>query len=100
MPETSVAMTATTEETLVRRLVRDDDQEDICLAIYRPSTGLSRFSALIRAVVSRPSVEIALSTGMQLLLPTTSSERRKSPSKINAAWFYCTATLGPRDGSR
>ena len=44
-------MTATTEEALVQRLVRDDRQEDICLATYRPSTGLSRFSALIRAVV-------------------------------------------------
>ena len=51
MPRTSVAMTATTEEALVRRLVRDDGQEDICLATYRPSTGLSRFSALVRAVV-------------------------------------------------
>ena len=48
MPETSVAMTATTEETLVRRLVRDDGQEDLCLATYRPSTGLSRSSALAR----------------------------------------------------
>ena len=51
MPRTSVAMTATTEEALVRRLVRDDGQEDICLATYRPSTGLSRFSALVRAVI-------------------------------------------------
>ena len=50
-PRTSVSMTATTEEALVRRLVRDDGQEDICLATYRPSTGLSRFSALIRTVV-------------------------------------------------
>ena len=51
MPQTSVAMTATTEEILARRLVRHDGQEDICLATYRPSTGLSRFSALIRAVI-------------------------------------------------
>ena len=51
MSGTSVAMTATTEASLVRRLVRDDGQEDICLATYRPSTGLSRISALIRAVV-------------------------------------------------
>ena len=51
MRRTSVAMTAATEEALGRRLVRDDDQEDICLATYRPSTGFSRFSALIRAVV-------------------------------------------------
>ena len=51
MRQTSVAMTASNEETLIRRLVRDDGQEDICLATYRPSTGLTRFSALIRAVV-------------------------------------------------
>ena len=51
MRRTSVAMTAATEEALVRRLVRDDGQEDVCLATYRPSTGLSRFSALIRTVV-------------------------------------------------
>ena len=48
---TSVAMTAAVEDALVRLLVRDDGQEDLCLATYRPSTGLIRFSALIRAVV-------------------------------------------------
>ena len=51
MRHTSVAMTEATEKALVRRLVRDDGQEDICLATYRPSTGLTRSSALVRAVV-------------------------------------------------
>ena len=51
MHRTSVAMTAATEEALIRLLVRDDGQEDLCLATYRPSTGFTRFSALIRAVV-------------------------------------------------
>ena len=51
MPNTSVAMTSATEEELIRRLVRDDGQEDICLATYRPSTGLTRSTALVRAVV-------------------------------------------------
>ena len=51
MRRTSVAMSARTEEALLRLLVRDDGQEDLCLATYRPSTGLNRFSALIRAVV-------------------------------------------------
>ncbi len=51
MRRTSVAMTVAIEEALVRRLIREDGQEDVCLATYRPSTGLSRFSALIRAVV-------------------------------------------------
>ncbi len=44
-------MTAATEEALLRQIVRDDGQEDLCLATYRPSTGLTRFSALVRAVV-------------------------------------------------
>ena len=47
----SVAMTSATEEELSRLLVRDDGQEDICLATYRPSTGLTRDSALIVAAV-------------------------------------------------
>ena len=51
MHRTSVAMTAASEDSFVRRLVRDDGQEDICLATYRPSTGLTRRTALIRAVV-------------------------------------------------
>ncbi len=44
---TSIAMTSATEKELSRLLVRGDGQEDICLAIYRPSTGLTRDSALI-----------------------------------------------------
>ena len=51
MRNTSVAMTAAIEDELVHLLVRDDGQEDVCLATYRPSTGLTRFSALIRRVV-------------------------------------------------
>ena len=51
MRHTSVAMTAATEKALASLLVRDDGQEDVCLATYRPSTGLTRSSALIRAVV-------------------------------------------------
>ncbi len=45
--ETSVAMTSALEKQLKNLLVRDDGQEDICLAVYRPSTGVSRSSALI-----------------------------------------------------
>ena len=51
MHRTSVAMTAANEDALIPRLVRDDGQEDICLATYRPSTGLTRRTALIRTVV-------------------------------------------------
>ena len=48
---TSVAMTATTEKALLSQLVRSDGQEDLCLATYRPSTGMTRVSALITAVI-------------------------------------------------
>ena len=48
---TSVAMTAATEQELLNLLVRDDGQEDLCLAAYRQSTGATRSSALIRTVV-------------------------------------------------
>ena len=39
---TSVAMTAAIEQDLLNLLVRDDGQEDLCLATYRPSTGETR----------------------------------------------------------
>ena len=48
---TSVAMTAATEKQLVSLLVREDGQEDLCLATYRPSSGTTRSTALIRAVI-------------------------------------------------
>ena len=48
---TSVAMTVEVEEALMPHLVRPDGQEDLCLATYRPSTGTSRTTALIRAVI-------------------------------------------------
>src|SRR5438270_4008051 len=48
---TSVAMTAQTRDTLCDLLLRRDGQEDLCLALYRPSTGRSRTSALIRTPI-------------------------------------------------
>jgi hypothetical protein len=50
-PRTSVAMTADVERTLADHLLRQDGQEDICLATYRPSTGSSRRTAVIREIV-------------------------------------------------
>ena len=49
--KTSVAMTSAVEDKLVAHLVRDDGQEDLCLATYRPSTGISRDSALLSDVI-------------------------------------------------
>ena len=47
----SVAMTDTTEQAFVGLLARDDGQEDLCLATYRPSTGRNRITALIASVI-------------------------------------------------
>ena len=49
---TSVAMTATTEKALLNQLFRADGQEDLCLATYRASTGMTRVSALITSMIS------------------------------------------------
>jgi molybdopterin-synthase adenylyltransferase len=48
---TSAAMTTETHDALARHLLREDGQEDICLATYRPSTGATRRTALVRQVV-------------------------------------------------
>lgn len=47
---TSAAMTAETEGALRAHLLRSDRQEDICLATYRPSTGTTRRTSLLRQV--------------------------------------------------
>lgn len=47
----SVAMTEPTEQALMDLLVRDDGQEDLCLATYRASTAKTRTTALITSVI-------------------------------------------------
>lgn len=44
-------MTGATNRALRGLLVRDDGQEDLCLALYRRSTGLTRTTALVREPV-------------------------------------------------
>jgi molybdopterin-synthase adenylyltransferase len=44
---TSVAMTQEVDESLRAHLLRRDRQEDVCFAVWRPSTGRSRFTAII-----------------------------------------------------
>lgn len=46
----SVAMTDQSHEVLTGHLVRDDGQEDLCMALYAPSTGARRDTVLIRQV--------------------------------------------------
>ena len=53
--DVSVAMTAVTEAALVEHLDRRDGQEDLCLATYAPSTGLTRTTALVSEIVAPQS---------------------------------------------
>lgn len=49
---TSVAMTGAVDKDLRGLLVRDDGQEDLCLATYRRSTGRTRTTALLRQPIA------------------------------------------------
>lgn len=49
---TSVAMTVEVARALRTHVDRDDGQEDICIATYRPSTGSVRATALITSVIT------------------------------------------------
>lgn len=52
---TSVAMTRNTASELAAHLLREDTQEDLCFATWRPSTGSSRRTVLIeQPVLPRP----------------------------------------------
>jgi hypothetical protein len=48
---TSIAMTDDTHRELCEHLLRDDGQEDVCLATFNPSTGRTRRTALLRTVI-------------------------------------------------
>src|SRR3546814_1137338 len=47
----SVAMTAETERDLMAHLLRPDRQEDLCMVVYRPSTGSMRMTAVLATVI-------------------------------------------------
>jgi len=48
----SVAMTSAVHTQLLDHLLRSDGQEDVRLATYRPSTGATRRTAILREVIS------------------------------------------------
>lgn len=49
--KTSAVMTGGTHASLISNLIRDDGQEDICIALYQMSTGRARRSAIILKVI-------------------------------------------------
>src|SRR4051812_1731130 len=46
----SVAMTESVDRQLQKHLLRGDRQEDLCFALWRPSQGATRETALLHAV--------------------------------------------------
>ena len=51
MKKYSVAMTEDINVSLSNHLIRDDEQEDLCFAFYKTSTGNQRITALINEVI-------------------------------------------------
>jgi molybdopterin-synthase adenylyltransferase len=49
-PELAAAMTSATAQEAVRHLLRRDGQEDICFALWHPSSGARRSCAVVRAL--------------------------------------------------
>ena len=82
MVRRSVAMTAAHHDQLHRHLLRDDGQEDICLATYAVSTGTRRTSRLI--------------TGVEL--PREGERRVHGNATINGTYVLRVATQAAREG--
>lgn len=49
--EFSVAIPASLHELMCQHLLREDEQEDVVFALYKPSSGAQRFSCLIHEII-------------------------------------------------
>ncbi len=47
----SIAMSDALHDDLTAHLIRQDGQEDLCFATYKPSTGTRRWTGLLRTTV-------------------------------------------------
>jgi hypothetical protein len=67
---------------LIEHLVRDDGQEDLCLAVYSPSTGLLRDTAILKEVV----------------LPEDGERRVHGNATITGTYVLRAATMAAKRG--
>ncbi|MGG7666044.1 HesA/MoeB/ThiF family protein [Dyadobacter sp. BHUBP1] len=81
--EFSVAIPADLNETLARHLIRDDRQEDVAFALYKPSAGSTRFTSLIH----------------QVLLPLEGERQVHGNVTINPAFFRRACKEASMQGS-
>ena len=67
----SVATTETVNNALLEHLARDDGQEDLCFALWRPSRGHARLTALVH----------------RLILPIEGERQVHGNASLNASYF-------------
>lgn len=80
---TSAALDTTTRVALESHLIRDDGQEDVCFALWHPSTGATRGSALI----SRP------------ILPDRGDRQVHGNASFNSQYFLRSAAIAQEMGA-
>lgn len=108
----SVAMTEATHDKLVSHLIREDGQEDVCLAIWQPSSGRTRHTSILTAVelprpgeravhgnasftggyVQRVAEAAAAASGGVVIIhshPNGSGWQTTSPEDADAEQAYC-----------
>lgn len=59
----SAALTTEVHEQLVEHLLREDDQEDLCFALYRPSSGRARKTGIVSVVLTPVGGQTRVSDG-------------------------------------
>jgi molybdopterin-synthase adenylyltransferase len=83
MRRLSVAMTGKSHARLARQLLRPDGQEDVCFALYRPSTGSQRDSCLVG----------------ELVHPTQSDRQVHGNASFSSEYFLRAAAEADREGA-
>jgi hypothetical protein len=90
----SVALPATTHRELVRHLVRKDGQEDLCFALWYPSDGTTRKTALLyRPILPQPGERRV--HGNASFLPGYFERAVAEAAAENAGLAFLHSHLGP-----
>lgn len=80
--EFSISITETQNDELCAHLIRDDYDEDLCFALYNPSIGIRRVTALLNKVI----------------LPEEGDRQRHGNVSFNAQYFKRVCQLAIQEG--